>query len=227
MILNGDEKIKVTFGLTAKDYSSYRYGYPDELYQRLIKFNIGLPDQKILDIGTGTGYLARGFAKQGAIVIGLDLSSELINEAKELDQAQNVTIDYVMGQAEELPFESLIFDVVTAGQCWHWFERNKAAKEVRRVLKEKGKLLITHFDWLPVLDNVVAQTEKLILQFNPSWKMANGVGIYPNWLRDVSEAGFENIETFTFDVNVPYTHEGWRGRIRASAGVGASFPKKR
>ena len=127
--------MKVTFGLTAKDYSSYRYGYPDGLYKRLIKFNIGLPDQKILDIGTGTGYLARGFAKQGAVVVGLDPSSELINEAKALDQAQNVTIDYVVGQAEELPFENFSFDVVTAGQCWHWFERNKAAKEVRRVLK--------------------------------------------------------------------------------------------
>ena len=73
----------------------------------------------------------------------------------------------------------------------------------------------------------MAQTEQMILHYNPNWKMANGVGIYPDWLRDVSEAGFENIETFTFDIKVPYTHEGWRGRIRASAGVGASLPKEK
>jgi hypothetical protein len=48
--------------------------------------------------------------------------------------------------------------------------------------------------------------------------------VYPAWLRDVALAGFTGIETFSFDVDVPYTHEGWRGRIRACAGVAASLP---
>ena len=40
-------------------------------------------------------------------------------------------------------------------------------------------------------------------------------------------AGFQDIESFTFDESVPYSHEAWRGRIRASAGVGGSLtPKK-
>lgn len=219
--------MEIRFGLTAKDYSSYRYGYPEEIYQRLIQFNIGLPNQKILDIGTGTGYLARGFAKLGAHVTGLEPSFELVIVAKDLDKAQNVSIDYVIGKAEELPFENRSFDIVTAGQCWHWFERNTAAMEVKRVLKEQGKLVITHFDWLPIHRNVVSQTEELILTYNPNWKYADGVGIYPEWLRDVSEVDFKNIETFTFDLKVPYTHEGWRGRIRASAGVGASLSKEK
>lgn len=53
--------------------------------------------------------------------------------------------------------------------------------------------------------------------------MAGENGLYPMWLRDLGEAGFQEIETFSYDINVPYTHEGWRGRIRASAGVGASL----
>lgn len=36
-------------------------------------------------------------------------------------------------------------------------------------------------------------------------------------------AGFEDIETFSFDQSIAYTHEAWRGRIRASAGVAASL----
>jgi hypothetical protein len=36
-------------------------------------------------------------------------------------------------------------------------------------------------------------------------------------------AGFSRLETFSFDLDVPYSHEAWRGRIRASAGVGASL----
>ena len=49
------------------------------------------------------------------------------------------------------------------------------------------------------------------------------MGLYPQWLRDLGEAGFTDIQSFSFDVDVPYSSEAWRGRIRASAGVGASL----
>jgi hypothetical protein len=39
----------------------------------------------------------------------------------------------------------------------------------------------------------------------------------------VSEAGFGDVETFSFDVDMSYSHEAWRGRIRASAGLAASL----
>ena len=48
-------------------------------------------------------------------------------------------------------------------------------------------------------------------------------GNYPLWMRDMAVAGFGSIETFSFDIDAVYTHEAWRGRIRASAGVGASL----
>ncbi len=47
--------------------------------------------------------------------------------------------------------------------------------------------------------------------------------MYPAWASDVAVAGFTGIETFSYDDVVPYSHEGWRGRIRASAGVAASL----
>jgi hypothetical protein len=37
-------------------------------------------------------------------------------------------------------------------------------------------------------------------------------------------AGFQSIESFSVDFDIPYTHEGWRGRMRASAGISASLP---
>lgn len=40
---------------------------------------------------------------------------------------------------------------------------------------------------------------------------------------DVAIAGFQAIESFSFDVHTPYSHQAWRGRVRASAGVGASL----
>ena len=56
--------------------------------------------------------------------------------------------------------------------------------------------------------------------------MDGGTGIYPAYPAVVWEAGFRSIETFSFDLDILYDHDAWRGRIRASAGVGASLPLK-
>ena len=53
------------------------------------------------------------------------------------------------------------------------------------------------------------------------------IGPYPQWEPDVCAAGFERLVTFEYDVAQPYTHDGWRGRIRASAGIAGSLPADR
>ena len=65
----------IDWGRTSQDYDHYRPGPPDSFYRKLLALDIGLPDQRILDIGTGTGLLARRFAAQGAHVAGIDVSA--------------------------------------------------------------------------------------------------------------------------------------------------------
>ena len=214
---------QVDFGRTASDYGRYRAGYPDELYRRLAPMGIGIPGQRVLDIGTGTGFLGRGFAGRGCRVVGLDISAALMEQARQLDAQAGVSIRYSRARAEALPMRCQSFDVVSAGQCWHWFDRPRAGAEVIRVLEPEGILLIASFDWIPLPGNVVEATERLIEKHNPQWKLGGGLGIHPGFARDVALAGFEHIETFSFDVMAPYSHEAWRGRIRASAGVGGTL----
>jgi SAM-dependent methyltransferase len=213
----------VDFGKTASDYARHRAGFPNELFERLNAFGIGQSGQRVLDLGTGTGSLARGFAQRGSQVTGLDIAPALMEAAKRLDSEAGVSVRYLEGSAEDTRLPASSFDVVSAGQCWHWFDRQKAAQEVNRLLVPNGKILIAHFDWLPLPNNVVEATEKLIQQYNPKWHYGVGTGIYPAWLADVAIAGFQHIETFSFDVAVAYSHEAWRGRIRASAGISASL----
>jgi SAM-dependent methyltransferase len=216
-------QVKIDFGKTASDYAQHRAGFPDVLFERLARFGIGHPGQRILDLGTGTGVLGRRFALLGCGVVGLDISTSLIAQARALDREAGVATRYVIARAEAVPIADRSFDVVAAGQCWHWLDRAKAAAEMRRLLLTGGKLVIAHFDWLPLPGSMVESTEKLIEAHNPKWKFGGGLGIHPHWTRDVAIAGFRNIETFSTDVGALYTHEAWRGRIRASAGVGASL----
>ena len=216
--------MEVDFGRAADDYTHYRAGFPPELLDRLRRFGVGLPGQRILDLGTGTGTLARQFSARGCLVVGVDPSAQMLDQAEALALDSNLSIEFVEALAEDTGLEDDAFDVVTAGQCWHWFDRSKAAREAFRLVKPGGKIVITHFDWLPLPANVVEETEALIVAHNSKWRGAGGHGIYAPWFADLSIAGFVDLESFSFDVSVNYSHEAWRGRIRASAGVGATMP---
>ena len=209
------------FGKAAEDYGTFRAGFPESIFDRLAEFSVGLPDQTVVDLGTGTGTLARGFALRGCKVIGVDPDPRMIGQAKKLDHQSKVSIRYVEAKAESTGLDSGTADVVTAGQCWHWFDQPRAIAEVIRLLESGGKLVIANFDWLPLAGNVVEATEALIVQYNPDWHFGGGLGMYPQYLPLLSGAGIQNIQTFSYDMDVPYSPEAWRGRIRASAGVAA------
>jgi SAM-dependent methyltransferase len=215
--------VDVDLEKAAAELGQFRAGFPDELFERLAAVDIGLPNQQVLDIGTSTGAIARGFARRGCAVVGLDPSGALLEEAKRISQRHDHQIEYVIGTAERSGLDTNSFDVVSAGQCWHWVDRPAALREVKRVLRPGGHVVFAQFDWIPLPGNAVEATEQLIESYNPEWKLGGGTGHHPEWLGEVRSGGFHDIETFSFDVEVTYAHRAWRGRVRASAGVRASL----
>jgi SAM-dependent methyltransferase len=211
----------IDFGRTADDYTRHRAGFPDAFFERIFQDGTVRAGQDVLDLGTGTGTVARGLALRGCTVTALDHSAPLLAQAAQLDRAAGVQVKQVRARVENAGFAPASFDLVSAGQCWHWFERARTAALVRRWLRPGGHLLIAHFDWLPLNGNLVQDTERLILACNPAWTLHSGSGLYPAWLKDVAEAGFTDLRTWSFDLDIPYSHEAWRGRIRASAAIGA------
>src|SRR5688572_22006166 len=139
----------VDFGKTASDYAKHRAGFPDRFFDRLFSDGIVAQRDRVLDLGTGTGTIARGLAKRGCIVTGLDPSDAMLDQAKALAAEESVDIRLVHARAEQTHLPQGSFDVVIAGTCWHWFDRPNAAHEARRVLKPTGRLLIANLDWLP------------------------------------------------------------------------------
>jgi SAM-dependent methyltransferase len=214
------------FARTASDYARHRAGFPTELHDHLAARGIVRTGARVVDLGTGTGGLARLFAAHGCVVTGVDIAAPLLEQARRSDREAGVEIVYVEAPAEATGLPDGAFDVVSAGQSWHWFDRPIVAREVARLLTDGGSAVIAHLDWLAIPGNVVEATQEIILRYTPPgdpshgpWRFARGTGVYPQWLTDLQEAGFTGIETFSFDVQVPYSHEAWVGRIRASAPI--------
>lgn len=215
--------MSTNFGAVADDYVKFRAGFPESFFDRLASAGFCRAGATVVDVGAGTGTLARGFAQRGAAVIAIDPDDRLVQQARKLDAAASVSIEYKSGTAERIPLPDGIADVVTAGQCWHWFDGPRAAKEFARITKSDGRVVVANFDWLPLPGNVVEVTEQLIKQHNTSWHFDGGNGFHPESVPYLHAVGFRRSETFSYDVDVPYSPEAWRGRIRASAGVGASL----
>lgn len=76
-------------------------------------------------------------------------------QAHVLDERAGVHVTYVVAAAEDTGRPDDAFDVVSVGQCFHWFDHAAAAAEARRVLVPGGRLIIAHFDWLPLPGNLV------------------------------------------------------------------------
>ena len=166
-------------GRTAEDYARHRAGFPPALFEHPARAGILRPGIRLLDVGTGTGTIARGCSRHGVRTIALDPSFDLLAKAVQLDRDAGTKTLYLLGRAEDIPLREGVVDVVVGGQCWHWFDRPRAANRIFDVLPSGGTLVITHFDWLPLAGNIVSATEGLILRHNPAWHLSGGTGICP------------------------------------------------
>jgi SAM-dependent methyltransferase len=213
----------VDFGLTAADYGRHRRGFPAAFFERLAEQGLLADAPRALDLGSGTGTIARGLAERGARVTALDRSPQLLREAQRLGELDGVEIVSCVADAERTGLAAHSFELICAGQCWHWFDAPRTCDELRRLLVPGGRVVLAAFDWLPTPGSIAEATEGLIRAHNPSWTMGGGDGRHPEWRRDLEAGGFV-VQSEHFEV-LPtlYSPEAWRGRIRASAGVGASL----
>jgi SAM-dependent methyltransferase len=213
------DRPEVDFGRTARDYAQHRPGFPPAFFDHVKGFGIGVAGQRHLDLGTGTGTLACGFAERGCQVVGLDPSPEMLAHAKKAADDAGLSVRWMRGWAEATGLLDGEFDIVCAGQCWHWFDRRRAAAEALRLLRGGGRLLIAYFSYLPVADTSGAATEEIVLRYNPSWKWAGHDGRHSEFVEELRDAGLRHPTTFEFVLPITFTHEAWRGRIRACNGV--------
>lgn len=96
-------------------------------------------DQRVLDIATGAGFLALEFAKKADIVIGCDLTRNMLLKACEKEKTSGLkNSGFLLSDVEALPFPDESFDIVSCRFAFHHFpDPHKALLEMKRVCRDR------------------------------------------------------------------------------------------
>jgi len=139
-----EEAAKRIFGERAASYTTSAAHADEQVLARIVELAGPQPHWMALDIATGTGHTALALAPHVASVIGFDLTPEMLAEAGKLRAARGVgNVTFREGDVHALPFPDASFDLVTSRRAPHHFSNIKAAlREMRRVLRPGGRLLI-------------------------------------------------------------------------------------
>ncbi|MBO7096422.1 MAG: methyltransferase domain-containing protein [Lachnospiraceae bacterium] len=210
------------WGRTSEEYAKYRDIYPEGFYKRIVDRGLCIKGQKVLDLGTGTGVLPRNMYKYGAEWTGRDISPEQIEQAKRLAEESGMKIDFAASATEDLSFPDGTFDVITACQCYWYFDHEKVVPILARMLKPGGKLVYLYMAWKPFEDEIAGKSEQIILKYSPKWTGA-GEKKHELWIPDVYFERFDKEDHEEYDLDVHFTRQAWHGRMKASRGVGASL----
>src|SRR5262245_17139977 len=131
---------------------------------RLVRHARVAAGQRVLDVACGTGVVAITAARAGARVSALDLTPKLLERARENAGLAEVDVDWSEGDAEHLPFDDALFDVVVS-QFGHMFAPRPEVVigQMLRVLKPGGTIAFS--TWPPEL--FVGRTFALIARYAP------------------------------------------------------------
>ena len=153
------------------------------------------PTDRLLDIGCGIGSLLHAISQKHPSVnlIGLDISKEMLKVAC---NKQIYSCNLISGQSQFLPFHSHSFDVVVSCNAFHYWRNPEAClREIARVLKPQGRLVIT--DWCD--DYIACKICDLFLRmFNRAHLKTYGKDACERLLRDT---GYGNVRVERYKIN--------------------------
>ncbi|ADE35581.1 class I SAM-dependent methyltransferase [Methanohalophilus mahii] len=119
-----------------------------ELWKQSLFPYLGQGPLKVLDIGTGRGFLALLLADMGHEVTAIDISQSMLEKAQREAIKLNLDIKFEKGDAENLAFADSSFDVVVSKYLlWTLPEPENTLKEWRRVLLPEGKIIAIDGNW--------------------------------------------------------------------------------
>jgi len=141
-----------------------RHGFVAKFGEGVVELLHPQPNERILDLGCGTGTLTRKIAESGAKVVGVDQSAEMIATAK----SQFPNLPFYIESVTSLPFENE-FDAVFSNAVLHWIKTpDVAVQNIAKVLKHGGRF-VTEFGGWKNVDTLMQAIRKVLDEKNLSF----------------------------------------------------------
>ncbi|HZC75315.1 MAG TPA: methyltransferase domain-containing protein [Gaiellaceae bacterium] len=158
-----DPRYRCSFETVAEQYERARPEYAEESVDWLVE-RLGLrPGSRVLDLGAGTGKLTRQLVRRGLEVVAVEPGDEM----RGVLQRVLPEVDALAGTSEAIPLPDASVDAVTAGQAFHWFEREPALSEMARVLRPGGGIALLWNAW-DEEDPLLGAIDELLAPHRPS-----------------------------------------------------------
>ena len=197
------------------NYIKYRPHYPGEVFDFLEAESILKKDYVIADIGSGTGISAEPLLKRGYTVYGIEPNKEMRHAAEGILKEYKTFISRE-GTAENTTLDNQSVHSIIAGQAFHWFNREKAQEEFKRILKPNGQVILMWNDRRTDTTDFLKVYEDFLQMFGTDYKEVNHKNTQEGKIFDeffgqgnYKEKSFYNYQDVDFN--------GLKGRVLSSS----------
>jgi ubiquinone/menaquinone biosynthesis C-methylase UbiE len=193
-----------------KVYSAFRVHEYVEMIEKYISDYKLANVARVLDLGCSAGVSTIVWSKMGFDATGIDLSSNLISQARELAEREKSSVKFVVGDVSSMDFENDLFDVCfMVGLLHHFPDITPAVKEIHRVLKKDGVMIAVEpnlLNWPYRLSFYLVHKKKGVTP--------NEAPLSPLVVKQTLEVFFRDVEISQFRENdVPCLRQmGWFGK---------------
>jgi ubiquinone/menaquinone biosynthesis C-methylase UbiE len=191
------------FGKQAEIYSKANIFVDGFHLSKIVERSGVKKNHRILDIATGSGFLALEYAKKGNFVVGCDITREMLLHAREKKKTLGLDdLDLLLSDVESLPFPDQAFDIVSCRFAFHHFPNpEKALREMKRVCRES----------IVLVDGVSSEEHEKSLFHNEIEKMRDPSHVRINALSEIKRM-FVDVGAKIKDIShwdIPQDFEDW------------------
>jgi SAM-dependent methyltransferase len=213
IIVDMDADATRRFSSRVADYIRFRPSYPREIIPLLVRECALRPEARVADLGSGTGLLAALFLDYGCEVFGVEPNAEMRQAGERLLQ-KYPRFHSIDGRAEETTLPARSVDFVTAGQAFHWFDRERSRLEFRRISRLPGWVVLAWNERLvegPFLEGY----EALLQRYSTDYAKVDHRQVDDAAMDGFFGAGAWRLATFPNDQQ--FDLEGVLGRMNSSS----------
>ncbi|WP_409345042.1 class I SAM-dependent methyltransferase [Paenibacillus sp. MBLB4367] len=205
---------KERFSNRVDTYVKYRPSYPKEAIDHLYGAVGFSSNSEIADIGAGTGIFSKLLLERGSRVTAVE-PNEAMREAGVQALGGEPNYRSVSGSAEATGLPDRSVDGIVCAQAFHWFDRDAAQSEFRRILKEGGQTALIWNSRLTQGTPFLEEYEQLLHTFGTDYAKVNHTNITQEMLVSFFKEG--RLQEVRFNYGQLFDFDGLSGRLRSSS----------